>query len=118
MNELLSNPAVQTALVAVIVIGLNALVAWLKKKFPSAAASVEANWCYLQPVVEIAIARAQAFISNQTGTTSMYSAVIAQALTQFADSYRKLEGKDPTSKELAAAQAEIASAVSRVTTGG
>jgi hypothetical protein len=118
MNELLSNPAVQTALIAVIVIGLQALVTWLKQKFPTQAASVEANWCYLQPVVEVAMNRAREIVSNQTGTTSMYSAVIAQAVTQFADSYRKLEGKGPTSKELDAAQAEIATAVSRVTTGG
>ncbi len=115
MNELLSNPAVQTALITVIVIGLQALATWLKQKFPTQAASVEANWCYLQPAVEYALIRVQA--ASVSGAVP-YAAIIAQAVTQFADSYRKLEGKDASTAELNAARTEITAAVSRATTGG
>jgi len=117
MNELLSNQAVQTALIAAIVIGLNALTAWLKQKFPTQAAQVEANWCYLQPVVDTAMAYAQNAVNTSTGNATLYSSIIGQALTQFADSYRKLEGKDATAAELNAARNEIAAAVARVTGG-
>lgn len=117
MNELLANPAVQTALVAVIVVGLNSLVAWLKQKFPTQAARVEANWCYLQPVVDYAMACATGAKANSTGNATLYSNIIAKAVTEFADSYRRLEGKDATDKEIAAARIEIAAAVSRVTGG-
>ena len=35
MNELLQNPLIQAALVTVIVTALNAIVAFIKQKFPT-----------------------------------------------------------------------------------
>ena len=117
MNELLSNPAVQTALVLVIVTGLNALVAWLKNKFPTQSARVEANWCYLQPVIIGAIAEAQNAVAKSSFNSSAAVAIATKALTEFADSYRLLEGKTATTAELESAHAEITSAIARVTGG-
>ena len=116
MKELLANEAVQTALVVVIVTGLNALVNWLKQKFPTQKALVEANWCYLQPAVEGAIAAARA-AKVQPEWAGTISGIVMRSMTEFADSYRKLEGKDATDAEIKAARAEITSAVERVTGG-
>lgn len=112
MNELLQNPVIQTALITAIVACLNALVNWLKKKFPTQAAQVESNWCYLQPVVEAAMA--QASEKNPGGTAQ---SILLKGLADFAESYRKLEGKEPTTAEINAAQTEISAAISRVTGG-
>lgn len=117
MNELLSNPTVQTALIAAIVVGLNALVAWFKKTFPTLAASVDSNWCYIQPLVEQAMAKAQYAFSKSTFSFAGITEIIDQSVIEFKDSYRKLEGKDATAKEIEAARAEITAAVARVTGG-
>lgn len=119
MNELLSNPAVQAALVFAIVTALNALVAWLKQKFPTQAALVESNWCYLQPVVEAAIAKAKVCHADAGNgvTNSAVSAIVTKALADFAESYRTLEGKAASAKEISAARAEIAGAVAKTLEG-
>lgn len=117
MNELLSNPSVQTALVLVIVTGLNALVAWLKQKFPTKSAQIEANWCYLQPVVTAAMTAAQDAMAKPSFGSSVAANIVSKSLSEFCDSYRLLEGKDATAAEIAAARSEIVSAVSRVTGG-
>ena len=115
MNELLNNPLIQAALVTLIVTGLNALVAFLRQKFPTQAALVEANWCYLQPVVTAAIAAAKAQATGITGAA--VGNIIAKALDDFSVAYKTLEGKDASSKELSAARTEIASAVAKALEG-
>ena len=117
MNELLANPAVQAALVTAIVVGLNAIVAWLKQKFPTQNALVEANWTYLQPVVVAAMSAAREAIIKSSYVPAVGSVIIAKALSEFCDMYRKLEGKDATMAEINAAQTEITAAVARVTGG-
>ena len=117
MNELLQNPAVQTALVALIVIGLNALAAFIKSKFPTQAKLVEANWCYLQPIVSAAMVEAQAEFASGRSTVYTLGLISTRALTAFRDEYARLEGKEPNIAELAAARNEISSAVDRVTYG-
>lgn len=117
MNELLSNPAVQTALVLAIVTGLNALVAWLKQKFPTQSARVESNWCYLQPVVEYAMACAKNAAATSGGTAVVLDGIVSRSLAEFSASYRKLEGKDVPAADLVAARNEITAAVLRVTGG-
>ena len=118
MNELLSNPAIQTAIVTVIVVALTAFTNWLKAKFPTQAKLVEANWSYLQPLVDGAMSAATSAKFNSNLTVATAENIVRQALTQFADDYRKFEGKDAPDKALTAAQAEITAAVARVTTGG
>jgi len=111
MDELLSNPLIQAALVTVIVTALNALVVFLKQKFPTQAALVEANWCYLQPVVTAAIAAAKAQATGITGTA--VGNIIAKALDDFSQAYKTLEGKEASAKEISAARAEITNAVAK-----
>ena len=116
MQELLSNTAIQAALVTVIVTLLNALVAYLKNKFPTQTALVEKNWCYLQPAVEMAIAKAEAAIKDGTLVAqATTSSIIADAVLKFMDQYAKFEGTGPSSSEMAAARAEIVEAVTKVT---
>lgn len=117
MNELLANPAVQAALVMAIVVALQCLTAWIKQKFPTQAKLVEDNWCYLQPVVDYAMACATGAKANSTGNATLYSNIVSKAVAEFTASYRKLEGKEATGKEIAAARNEIAAAVARVTGG-
>ena len=116
MNELLQNEAVQTALITLIVIGLNALVAWLKAK--TKGSLVESNWCYLQPIVAAFIKAAQdaaqdAAKKSDTGAT-VYNKIIEKSLVEFADRYNLFEGKAPTESEIAAARAELVAALQRV----
>ena len=115
MNELLANQAVQTALILVIVTGLNAVVTWLKQKFPTQTALVESNWCYLHPVIDAAINAAQSELGKSSLTTTAVSSIVSKALVDFADSYRKFEGKEASPKEINAAQIEIAKAVGKLT---
>ena len=119
MTELLNNPAIQAALVVVIVTALNALVAWLKKTFPTQAASVEANWCYLQPLVEGAMAAANRAIgSGSVLTGTNVAAIVEDAVTAFKAQYKQLEGKSATSWEIESARNELLKAVARVAVGG
>lgn len=117
MDGLLSNPVIQTALVALIVTALNALVAFIKQKFPTQAALVEANWCYLQPVVTAAIAEAKKAAVADVVMESAVGSIITKALHDFAESYRTLEGKAASGNELVAARAEIAAAVAKALEG-
>lgn len=112
MNELLSNTAVQAALVLVIVTGLQFLAAWLKQKFPTQVKLVDANWCYIQPIVDAAMNQAA-----QKNPGNPVQSILLRSVTDFVDSYRKLEGKEPTTAEINAARNEIAAAVARVTGG-
>ena len=75
MNQLLQNEAVQTALITLIVIGLNALVAWLKAK--TKGSLVESNWCYLQPIVAAFIKAAQDAIGKPETVIGSYNQIIA-----------------------------------------
>ena len=113
MNELLQNSAVQAALVTLIVIVLNALVAFIKQKFPTQAALVESNWCYLQPVVQAAIAEVKKSTGASGISGSTLGLIIAKALDDFAATYKTLEGKDATAAELNAAKTEIAALVAK-----
>jgi len=117
MNELLSNPAVQAALVVVIVTVLNGLVAWLKQKFPTQAASIDANWSYIHPIVDTAMAKAQSAVEKRTGGASVMLQIAAQGVADFCDSYNRFEGKPPTTAEIKAARTEIENALARVTGG-
>ena len=112
MNQLLSNEAVQTALITLIVIGLNALVAWLKAK--TKGSLVESNWCYLQPIVAAFIKAAQEAIGKPDTVIGTYNQIIAKSLVEFADQYNLFEGKAPTEAEIAAARAELVAALQRV----
>ena len=113
MQDILNNAAIQTAVVLVIVTALNALVAFINQKFPTQSALVEKNWCYIQPAVETAIAKAQEATRNRE-STAVLSAIISESVTMFADKYELLEGKKASLAEINAARSEIAKAVDSV----
>ena len=115
MTDILNNEAVQTALITLIVIGLNALVVWLKAK--TKGALVEANWCYLQPIVAAFIKAAQEAAGKAETGSAAYGQIIAKSLAEFADQYNLFEGKAPTEAEIAAARAELVAALQRVLGG-
>ena len=114
MQELLNNPAIQTAVVLLVVTALNALVAWIKQKWPNQAALVEKNWCYIQPAIEAAISKAREATRNR-GSDKFLSAIISEATVTFADKYELLEGKPASDGEIIAARAEITKVVNNVT---
>ena len=115
MNQLLQNEAVQTALITLIVVALNALVAWVKSK--TKGSLVEANWCYLQPIVAAFINAAKDAVGKPETGASAYDNLIAKSLTEFSDQYNLFEGKAPTEAEIAAARAELVAALQRVIGG-
>lgn len=117
MNELLSNPAVQAALVLAIVTGLQLIVAWLKQKFPTQTALVEANWCYLQPIVAGFINGVKDVVNNPASGVTEYGGLITKSLTEFQAQYKLFEGKQPSKSEMDAAKAELLAALKRLIEG-
>ena len=115
MMGILNNEAVQTALITLIVIGLNALVVWVKSK--TKGSLVESNWCYLQPIVAAFINAAQEAIGKPDTVIGTYNQIIAKSLAEFADQYNLFEGRAPTDAEIAAARAELVAALQRVLGG-
>lgn len=115
MNELLNNEAVQAALIAFIVVGLKALVEFIKSK--TSGSLVESNWCYLQPIVAAFINAAKDAVGKPETGASAYGNLIAKSLAEFADQYNLFEGKAPTGAEIAAARAELVAALQRVLGG-
>ena len=115
MTDILNNEAVQAALITIIVIGLNALAAWVKSK--TKGSLVESNWCYLQPIVAEFIKAAQDAIGKPETGASAYGNLIAKSLAEFADQYNLFEGKAPTEAEIAAARAELVAALQRILGG-
>ena len=115
MNQLLQNEAVQAALITLIVVGLNALVAWVKSK--TKGSLVEANWCYLQPIVAAFINAAKDVVGKPETGASAYGNLISKALAEFADQYNLFEGRAPTEAEIAAARAELVAALQRILGG-
>ena len=115
MNQLLQNEAVQAALITLIVVALNALVAWVKSK--TKGSLVEANWCYLQPIVAAFIKAAQEAVKKSDTGAAVYNTIISKSLAEFAGQYNLFEGKAPTEAEIAAARAELVAALQRVLGG-
>lgn len=115
MNELLQNDAVQAALIAFIVVGLKALVEFIKSK--TSGSLVESNWCYLQPIVAAFINAAKDAVGKPETGAFAYGNLIAKALVEFQEQYELFEGKSPTESEISAARKELAAALERVIGG-
>jgi len=115
--SILQNEQVQAALIAVIVVGLNALAQWLRSKV-SHTKIVDEYWCYIQPVAEIVRAEAVKALKDGTAATSVFSAIVHKGLATWADSFRLNENKDPTVTQLAAVAGELESVIERVINGG
>ena len=113
MNELLNNPTVQAALVAVVVVALKALATWINSKV-SYTAQVNEYWCYIQPVFASALDQAQAAVQAGTWGTAVLRDISTKSLVELADTFRKFEGKEISGTLLAAASDEIEKALAKV----
>jgi hypothetical protein len=103
---ILQNEQVQAALVALIVVGLNALAQWVRSKV-SYTKIVDDYWCYIQPVAEAVRGEVLDALKASTLSTSVLGAILQRALAQFADSFRLNEGKQPTATQIAAVKNEL-----------
>lgn len=110
MNEVLNNPNVQAAIVALLVVLINAAAQWVRGKV-SYTKLVDDNWCYIQPLRDAAIGQAIAAASNGTWGTPVARDIVARTLTQLADTYRKNEDKEPSATLIAAVSDELEKAM-------
>lgn len=113
MNELLSNPTVQAALVAVVVVALKALATLINSKV-SYTAQVNEYWCYIQPVIATALDQAQDAVKEGTWGTVTMRDIATRALIEINDAFVKFEGKEPSQTLLAAASDEIEKTLTKV----
>ena len=116
MNQLLSNEAVQSALIALIVVGLNALAQWVRSKV-SYTKIVDDYWCYIQPLAEAVRGEIVKLLQDGTLSTTVMGAIVQRALAQFADSFRLNEGKQPTATQIAAVETELVDVAERAIGG-
>lgn len=116
MNELLINPSVQAALVALMVVGLNALAAWINSKV-STTAIVNEWWCYIQPVADAVREEALKELAASNLSASVWGQIIQKGVVSFSDQYRTNEGKEPTKTQISAVSVELEEVIGRATGG-
>ena len=111
MTDILNNEAVQTALIALIVVALNALAQWVRSKV-SYTKIVDDYWCYIQPVAEAVRAEVLKSLGDATLSTSVVGQIVQRGLVQFFETY-----KEPTMTQLAAVSAELEDSAERAMAG-
>jgi len=116
MTDILNNEAVQTALIALIVVALNALAQWVRSKV-SYTKIVDDYWCYVQPVAEAVRGEVLKSLGDATLSTSVVGQIVQRGLVQFIEAYRANEGKEPTMTQLAAVSAELEDSAERAMAG-
>jgi hypothetical protein len=114
---ILQNEQVQAALIALIVVALNALAQWVRSKV-SYTKIIDDYWCYLQPIVEAVRQEVAGVLKNNNAETSVLQAILSKGLTAWANSYRANERKDPTVTQLAAIASELEEVIDTVMNGG
>ena len=117
MTDILNNEAVQTALIALIVVALNALAQWVRSKV-SYTKIVDDYWCYLQPIVEAVRQEVAEVLKNNNAETSVLRAILSKGLAAWVDSYRANERKYPTATQLAAIESELVKVIETARDGG
>ena len=117
MNELLNNVQVQTALIALIVVALNALAQWVRSKV-SYTKIIDDYWCYIQPVAEAVRAEAVKALQASQADTPTLKAILSRGLVKWADSFRLNERKEPTATQIAAVETELVQVIEAVMNGG
>jgi hypothetical protein len=114
--NILSNEQVQAAMIALIVVGLNALAQWVRGKV-SHTKIVDEYWCYIQPVAEIVRKEAAQALASSTASNSVLQSIVQKGLATWADSFRLNENKDPTVTQIAAVSGELECVVERAING-
>ena len=114
--SILQNEQVQAALIALIVVGLNALAQWVRAQV-SHSKIVDDYWCYIQPLAEAVRGEIVKLLQDGTLSTTVMGAIVQRALAQFADSFRLNEGKQPTATQIAAVETELVDVAERAIGG-
>ena len=114
--SILENEQVQAALIALIVVGLNALAQWVRGKV-SFTKIVDDYWCYIQPVAEAVRSEVLDALKASTLSTSVLGAIVQRGIVQFAESYRLNEGREPTATQIAAVGIELEDVAERAIGG-
>ena len=117
MDSILSNEAVQSALIALIVVALNALAQWVRSKV-SMTRIVDDYWCYIQPVAEIVRNEVADALKASTLSSSVLGSIVQRGVVRFVDNYKLNEGKEPTETQVAAVNFELSDVAERVVSGG
>ena len=115
--NILENEQVQAAMIALIVVGLNALAQWLRSKV-SYTKIIDDYWCYLQPVAEIVRNEAAQALQASQADTPALKAILMRGLAKWADSFRLNERKEPTATQIAAVETELTQVIDAVLNGG
>ena len=113
---ILQNEQVQAALIALVVVALNAMAQWVRSKV-SYTKIVDDYWCYIQPLAEAVRGEIVKSLEGGTLSTSVMAAIVQRALAQFADSFRLNEGKQPTATQIAAVENELVDVAERAIGG-
>ena len=93
--SILQNEQVQAAIIALIVVALNALAQWVRSKV-SHTKIVNEYWCYIQPVAGVVRTEVLDALKASTLSTTVMGAIVQRGIVQFAESYRLNEGREPT----------------------
>lgn len=114
--SILENEQVQTALIALIVVGLNALAQWVRSKI-SMTKIVDDYWCYIQPVAGVVRTEVLDALKESALSTSVLGSIVQRGLVQFTESYRLNEGREPTATQIAAVGIELEDVAERAIGG-
>ena len=114
--SILENEQVQTALIALIVVGLNALAQWVRSKV-SFKKIVDEYWCYVQPVAGVVRTEVLDALKSSTLSTSVLGAIVQRGIVQFVESFRLNEGREPTATQIAAVGIELEDVAERAIGG-
>ena len=117
MMDILQNEQVQAALIALIVVALNALAQWVRSKV-SYTKIIDDYWCYVQPVAEAVRAEAVKALEASKADTPTLKAILTRGLAQWADSFRLNERREPTATQIAAVETELEQVIDAVLNGG
>ena len=113
---ILQNEQVQAALIALIVVALNALAQWVRAQV-SHSKIIDDYWCYIHPLAEAVRGEIVKSLQDGTLSTTVIGAIVQRALAQFADSFRLNEGKQPTATQIAAVETELVDVAERAIGG-
>ena len=107
IEKLLENQALQSAIIALIVVLLNSFARWVKSKV-SYTDQVDEYWSYSQPVLEAAGKELmEGAIKATESKADLKRRVFNYALVSFIDAYRKFENEEPSDTTQAAVADEI-----------
>lgn len=104
--SILNNEAVQSALIALIVVGLNALAQWVRSKV-SYTKIVDDYWCYVQPVADTVRDEVLKGLKESQLTTSVLGDIVQRGVVQFIEAYKANEWREPTEHQIDAVTLEL-----------